>query len=715
MTRVDDALETLEVRISRAHAGGYAVELRLGEREFPGGVLGPEILNVGELGPADEGTRLFTTLTAASALRSAWDQAGVLQPRRRIRLRIDDSAPDLHPLAWEAMQDPTPAAAVRFIAADGDTPFSRHAPSAFAPLGPLAGPLRILTAVAAPSDHADYGLAPVDRAAERALLAEVLAAAPDGVVRHTALEGPCSLAALAAELERGYDVLHVVAHGTVTSDRSGSVMFLEGADGKVERVDAARFARALDCIGRSLRLVVLISCNTATRNPADPRSGFAPALLAAGVPAVLAMQDPVPMPTAAAFTRAFYEEVWRSGELDRAANRARRLIFAERLRGSVVPALYATGPGLRLLPARSANEVSAPASVNVQTPASETAAPVAAAPAAAPQPGAAAASAAVEQDLRWEAFGGPLRALAVVVGGDGCVHAFGIDDDHALGHRRELAPGGAWSEWEALEEGTVCYAVSTDPRGRIAVVSADEEGAVRLRLADAAGVWAGGSELTSELGPVDLIGVAHRTDGSLMVVAQAEDRTLVVEQRGVNGRWGEWYDVGDGSDDLFALRNGVGDLVLIGLAAEDLWYSAQRRPDSDWAEWKKLAVGIVEGVAVCGPRGCLNLFAIDNENRLKWSFEERPGGAWSDFVELAPDCCRVAAAFRGDGSLGLFVVEPGTGVVWLATMAAGESTAWRSLGGRRIEGLQAVTTPRGSIALFAVDAAGQVSRLVGAP
>jgi hypothetical protein len=67
-------------------------------------------------------------------------------------------------------------------------------------------------------------------------------------------------------------------------------VFLEKPDGGIERVDAARFVRAIGCLHRSLRPVVLMSCNTATRSPTDPRVGFAPALLSA------------------AFTRAFYEE-----------------------------------------------------------------------------------------------------------------------------------------------------------------------------------------------------------------------------------------------------------------------------------------------------------------------------------------------------------------------------------------------------------------------
>jgi hypothetical protein len=374
----DDELPTLDIRISPAQSGSYAVKMTIGAREFPTGTIGPQILAHGGVGPAGTGTQLFAALVADVALRSAWDQAGALHPRRRVRLRIDDTAPELHTLPWETLYDPSPAATARWLAADCDTPFSRQVACPWAPLGPALAPLRVLTAVAAPTGLDAYGLAPIDRDRERTLLAEALAAAPPGLVQHTALTGPCTLAALAAELERGYHVLHLIAHGAVTAGHTASVMFLEQADGAVERVDVARFARAIDSLGRSLRLVVLMSCNTASRSPKDPDFGFAPALLAAGVPAVLAMQDLMPMPTAAAFTRAFYAELWQSGEIDRAANRARRVVVSERLPGNAVPVLYATNLGLRLwAPEPAARPTPDPAPPRVQpAPAAPEVAPV---------------------------------------------------------------------------------------------------------------------------------------------------------------------------------------------------------------------------------------------------------------------------------------------------------------------------------------------------
>ena len=51
--------------------------------------------------------------------------------------------------------------------------------------------------------------------------------------------------------------------------------------------------------------------------------GLAPKLVAAGVPAVLAMQDLVPIKTATEFSATFYRELLEYGQVDRASNAAR--------------------------------------------------------------------------------------------------------------------------------------------------------------------------------------------------------------------------------------------------------------------------------------------------------------------------------------------------------------------------------------------------------
>jgi hypothetical protein len=159
----DRSLDTLDIRISRGHDLGYTVELRLGEREFPPGVLDPAVVaSVGEAGPDDAGTRLFAALISDERVRMAWNLAAAHAPRRRIRLRIDEAAPELHTLPWEALRDVSPSATEREPAADRDTPFSRLVPwSQALPPALDERPVRVLSAVAAPSDLDVYRLPPI--------------------------------------------------------------------------------------------------------------------------------------------------------------------------------------------------------------------------------------------------------------------------------------------------------------------------------------------------------------------------------------------------------------------------------------------------------------------------------------------------------------------------------------------------------------------------
>lgn len=700
-----DELPNLEIRISLAGPGRYAVEMQVGEREFPRGTLGQEVLSSGEEGAAAEGARLFAALVADVGLRSAWDQAAALHPRRRIRLRIDDAAPELHTLAWETLHDPSPAAAVRSLAADLDTPFSRYVACPWEPLGTVAGPIKVLTAIAAPGELERYGLAPIDRAGEEKILADAFALAPAGLVQRTALRGPCTLAALAAELERGYHVLHLVAHGAVNSDRSGGVVFLERADGGVERVDVDRFARTIDCLSRSLRLVVLMSCNTATRSPTDPRFGFAPALLAAGVPAVLAMQDRMPMPTAAAFTRAFYEELWHSGQIDRAANRARRVVVTEKLPGNAVPALYATRMSLRLWdPAESSGHV---AEDRAKKPAESAAAeagdePDAPAPAPAPAPKS-------KSDGTWEEFGGPFLDLHVARGPGGCVSVFARDDGGSLRHRRQLAPGGAWSEWELAGTNIAAVAVAADPRGRLTTFTLGFKGLIHFRTLEVAGKW---TPWNDDLGgPVELITAACRKDGSLVLVAQVGEKLRIFEQRRPGGLWAEPYEIAGGFASMALVRNATDHLRLFGIEPDgSLSTTVQWRPLDEWDEWDELLDDITGIATVIGSDNCLYLAAVDAEHEVRWTNEKKPGGAWHEWEQVSSDCGELAAVWPRGGRLVVYALDTG-GAPWKQVWREDDTASWERLGSRPFAALRAVEAD-GRTEVFALDEAGKLFRLL---
>ena len=73
---------------------------------------------------------------------------------------------------------------------------------------------------------------------------------------------------------------------------------------------------------RRPHLLLLSACHSAERSPADSFSGYAPALLEAGVPALLAMAGAVPVLTARAFTAAFYRRLLEHGLVDLIVPRA---------------------------------------------------------------------------------------------------------------------------------------------------------------------------------------------------------------------------------------------------------------------------------------------------------------------------------------------------------------------------------------------------------
>ncbi len=311
-----------------------------GEQEFPRGYLDPGLLPWLSRGsPAADGERLFDRLFADDRLKVAWAEARGLSRRRRLRLRIDASAPELHAVPWELLRDADPGVAGADLAASADTPFSRYLAGRWRRGGPvLERPIRLLAAIADPPGLDDYGLTPIDVEAECQELTQALAEAPD-TLEVTFLEPPATLSALDAELRKGYHVLHVVAHG-IRPKGEPAVLFLAGDEGRVAEVSEDQLAGMLARQGTSLRLVYLSSCQSAARSPADAFRGIAPSLIEAGVPAVLAMQDQVAVDTARAFAQGFYRRLLVHGLVDLAANEARSSVASAGLPGAAIPVLF---------------------------------------------------------------------------------------------------------------------------------------------------------------------------------------------------------------------------------------------------------------------------------------------------------------------------------------------------------------------------------------
>lgn len=312
-----------------------------GEQQFPRGYLDAGVLPwLAQACPTAEGEELFGRLFHDDRLETAWAEARGQSRWRRVRLRIDESAPELHALPWELLRDARSGGTAVDLATSAETPFSRYLAGRRRPGRPvLERPIRLLVAIADPLNLDDYGLTPIEVEAERQTLTEVFAEVGRSRVAVTFLEPPVTLAALDAELRKGYHVLHVVAHGSRPKG-DPALLFLADDDHRVATVTEDQLAAMLGHQGDALRLVYLSSCQTAARSPADAFRGIAPALIRAGVPTVLAMQDRIAVETARAFAAGFYRGLLTHGLADLAANEARSTVTSAGLPGAAIPALF---------------------------------------------------------------------------------------------------------------------------------------------------------------------------------------------------------------------------------------------------------------------------------------------------------------------------------------------------------------------------------------
>ncbi|MFZ2359005.1 MAG: CHAT domain-containing protein [Anaerolineae bacterium] len=404
----------LLIRLLKREDQGYPVELTLDNQlEFSRGYLSPA---VAQWKPstldAESGRRLFDLLTQDSQVANAWAMIRGSAPQRRIRLSIDDAAAELNPIPWELLRDPSgPEGGVGVTLAAADaTPFSRYITGA-QDYTPPAAPQRvkILAAIANPAGLERYGLQAIDVEAEWAALQAAVAGLN---VELRLVAQPCTLEAIEEELRAGAHVLHIVAHGAYNKSEQRAVILLANRNNQVRFLHADEHAEALarhlrdsapkndfssekshfwessaprndfssekshfsdpsaprndfspqkshfsESLEASLRLVFLASCETATYSPSDAFSAFAPRLVRAGVPAVLAMQDLAPVETARAFAQVFYRQLLRHGLVDLAANQARAAMLSGQRPGAHIPVLFMRLADGRLLapsPARSA-------------------------------------------------------------------------------------------------------------------------------------------------------------------------------------------------------------------------------------------------------------------------------------------------------------------------------------------------------------------------
>ena len=205
--------------------------------------------------------------------------------------------------------------------------------------------LRLVVLLASP-DPSQSRYAELDVAGEQRRIEDALQEVPQ-VKAEFYPEG--TVDALQRALVRAAHVFHFYGHGTFQGQRDAAVSG-SGGQGYVILVDENRHIWPLsgerlaqNLSGRGVRLAVLSACEGARRDPVNGWTGVAPALIRAGIPAVVGMQSPIAANDATAFNQSFYRALAAGQSVDAAVIDGRLAILnrsREDERDWGIPVLY---------------------------------------------------------------------------------------------------------------------------------------------------------------------------------------------------------------------------------------------------------------------------------------------------------------------------------------------------------------------------------------
>jgi hypothetical protein len=265
------------------------------------------------------GQALFGLLVRGS-IKSMYDRL----PNSHVRLQIYSNRPDLQAIPWEYIQDPAAGApgpnAMRSVV--------RVVPTIGVPAPtpkPLGATVRMLFVYAEPPRAQSVDWLTIKSSIE----AEFTRKLPRNFVLDL-VEGATTESFLDALRGKTYDILHMVCHGQVEADGTGSLLFQDIKGKGSDSIAAGKLGAVLK--DKELRLVVLSACNTAAGDFSKAYAVVAKTLVESGVPAVVANQFEITNKNAALFAGAFYAELLSSGDIDRATTKGRvELDFGGRL------------------------------------------------------------------------------------------------------------------------------------------------------------------------------------------------------------------------------------------------------------------------------------------------------------------------------------------------------------------------------------------------
>ncbi|MGE5218904.1 MAG: CHAT domain-containing protein [Chloroflexota bacterium] len=303
---------------------------------------------------------LYKSLFSAQAQAFLQGSLRSVDPQRGEGLRFlinTTDAPDLARLPWEFLYNPDQD---DFLFSDRMKPVIRWLDvDQPPPKLVIAPPLRLLMALASPQDRPELNVG-----AELAHLDDALRDLVErGHVTTTRLEHTTLEKLDDALLTHKPHMLHFIGHGDFV-DNDGVILLEAENNGAADPITGRRLAVLLRNYLDSLRFVFLNSCLGAAVSLRDPFGGVAQNLIRRGIPAVIAMQFPIPDRVAVTLARHFYRYLAAGLPVDAALTSARAFLFA---RGYPVewgaPALHMRTPDGRLFEIGNAERPAQPAQI----------------------------------------------------------------------------------------------------------------------------------------------------------------------------------------------------------------------------------------------------------------------------------------------------------------------------------------------------------------
>jgi hypothetical protein len=268
------------------------------------------------------GTKLFDTVfgpEVRACLRTSLERTQLDENAGlRLKLRLQE-VPELGNLPWEFIYD---SGLFRFFAQSDRTPVVRYIeiPEKIRPLK-VQLPLRVLVMISSPKDYTS-----LNSQRERSLLEDALKPLGDKV-QVDWMDGSTLQSLLGYLRAETYHIFHFIGHGGFDEKAEEGVLVLEDQNGRGLLVGAERLATILHG-HRSLRLVVLNSCEGARNSRTDPFAGVAATLIQQSVPAVVAMQFEISDDAAGVFAGELYSALVAGLPIDSAVTQARLGIYS---------------------------------------------------------------------------------------------------------------------------------------------------------------------------------------------------------------------------------------------------------------------------------------------------------------------------------------------------------------------------------------------------